>query len=450
MSVDISVSITEDVVDIIATPTVNIVNVTNSASIDPGLYDLSEFTNTSVNPFVRTSGLSAYVPSSRTLTINGVTQDLSANRTFTVSTGITIGTTAITSGTVGRVLFEGTGNVVQESGNFFWDETNGRLGVGTSSPLAKMHIATASGTPAIVLSDVSSVGTIPIFQFRRQATSVFSLQIDFPSNNKARFQIGDAVTGYDFTGGNVGLTGGRSIEFGGITGQTATAILGSVHTDNNNGQLLFSTRGSGTLSERMRIFNDGNIGINTTTNAGFKLDVNGTARVQNQLTTTGSINASGAIARGVYMNQTLVAAANNDVLVGLDIQPTFTTGAFTGVRTLDIALRNGSSIGVPVTNQYAIYMATSETAINSPNLLSFQSGTVTRMRIVNNGNVLIGTITDVASSKLTIESTTQGFLPPRMTTTQKNAIATPAEGLQVWDTTLKLMFVYNGTTWISL
>jgi hypothetical protein len=29
--------------------------------------------------------------------------------------GITIGTTAITSGTVGRVLFEGTGNVVQES-----------------------------------------------------------------------------------------------------------------------------------------------------------------------------------------------------------------------------------------------------------------------------------------------------------------------------------------------
>jgi hypothetical protein len=37
-----------------------------------------------------------------------------------------------------------------------------------------------------------------------------------------------------------------------------------------------------------------------------------------------------------------------------------------------------------------------------------------------------------------------------MTTTEKNAIASPAEGLQVWDTTLKLMFVYNGTTWISL
>jgi len=42
-------------------------------------------------------------------------------------TGITIGTTAITSGTVGRVLFEGTGNVVQESANLFWDATNNRL-----------------------------------------------------------------------------------------------------------------------------------------------------------------------------------------------------------------------------------------------------------------------------------------------------------------------------------
>jgi hypothetical protein len=56
----------------------------------------------------------------------------------------------------------------------------------------------------------------------------------------------------------------------------------------------------------------------------------------------------------------------------------------------------------------------------------------------------------LASAQLDVNSTTRGFLPPRMTTTQRNAIASPAEGLQVWDTTLKLMFVYNGTTWISL
>jgi hypothetical protein len=44
----------------------------------------------------------------------------------------------------------------------------------------------------------------------------------------------------------------------------------------------------------------------------------------------------------------------------------------------------------------------------------------------------------VASAKMQVESTTQGFLPPRMTTTQKNAIATPAAGLVVYDTDLNL------------
>jgi hypothetical protein len=71
-----------------------------------------------------TSDLAGYVPTSRMLTINGTAYDLSADRSWTISTGITIGTTAITSGTVGRVLFEGTGNVVQESANLFWDNTN--------------------------------------------------------------------------------------------------------------------------------------------------------------------------------------------------------------------------------------------------------------------------------------------------------------------------------------
>jgi hypothetical protein len=51
------------------------------------------------------------------------------------------------------------------------------------------------------------------------------------------------------------------------------------------------------------------------------------------------------------------------------------------------------------------------------------------------GNVLIGTTTDVASSKLTIESTTQGVLIPRMTTTQRDAITSPAVGLQIFNTT---------------
>ena len=52
-----------------------------------------------------------------------------------------------------------------------------------------------------------------------------------------------------------------------------------------------------------------------------------------------------------------------------------------------------------------------------------------------------------ASAIFQLNSTTQGFLPPRMTTTQKNAIATPATGLVVFDTTLEKLAVYTGAGW---
>ena len=41
--------------------------------------------------------------------------------------GLTVGTTAIASGTIGRILFEGTGNVVQQDSTFLFDGTNKTL-----------------------------------------------------------------------------------------------------------------------------------------------------------------------------------------------------------------------------------------------------------------------------------------------------------------------------------
>jgi hypothetical protein len=97
---------------------------------------------------------------------------------------------------------------------------------------------------------------------------------------------------------------------------------------------------NGATLPHLQIFSTGNVGISQTTDAGFRLDVNGTARVQGSTTITGSTTASGAIARGVNITSSLTAAANNDVLVGLDINPTFTNGAFTGVNNIGIRLSN--------------------------------------------------------------------------------------------------------------
>jgi hypothetical protein len=55
-----------------------------------------------------------------------------------------------------------------------------------------------------------------------------------------------------------------------------------------------------------------------------------------------------------------------------------------------------------------------------------------------------------ASAVLEADSTTQGFLPPRMTTTQRNAIASPATGLIIFNTTTAQPEVYNGTAWVAI
>jgi hypothetical protein len=58
-----------------------------------------------------------------------------------------------------------------------------------------------------------------------------------------------------------------------------------------------------------------------------------------------------------------------------------------------------------------------------------------------------GTNAPVATAKVQIESITQGFLPPRMTTTQRDAISSPAAGLIIYNTTTNKHQGYDGSTW---
>jgi hypothetical protein len=63
------------------------------------------------------------------------------------------------------------------------------------------------------------------------------------------------------------------------------------------------------------------------------------------------------------------------------------------------------------------------------------------------GNVAVGTSSPDAAALLDLTSTTKGLLPPRVTTTQQNAIATPPAGLIVYNTTLGAYTYYNGSAW---
>lgn len=55
-----------------------------------------------------------------------------------------------------------------------------------------------------------------------------------------------------------------------------------------------------------------------------------------------------------------------------------------------------------------------------------------------------------ASSILDLTSTSKGFLEPRMTTAQRDAISTPATGLQVYNTDSNKLNYYNGSAWTEV
>ena len=59
----------------------------------------------------------------------------------------------------------------------------------------------------------------------------------------------------------------------------------------------------------------------------------------------------------------------------------------------------------------------------------------------------INNATPHASAMLDIVSNNKGLLIPRITTAQRTAIAAPATGLLVYDTTLNLFYYYDGTAW---
>lgn len=62
-------------------------------------------------------------------------------------------------------------------------------------------------------------------------------------------------------------------------------------------------------------------------------------------------------------------------------------------------------------------------------------------------NVGIGTTTPHSSAALQVTSTTRGFLPPRLTSSQRTNITSPLAGLMVYDTETERMYVYQDGIW---
>ncbi|WP_400190417.1 glycine-rich protein [Hymenobacter sp. B81] len=74
---------------------------------------------------------------------------------------------------------------------------------------------------------------------------------------------------------------------------------------------------------------------------------------------------------------------------------------------------------------------------------------VTVLSALGNGSVGIGTTAPNAKAALDVSSSTQGFLPPRLSTTQRDALqpAATEKGLLVYNTDTNVLNLWNGVNW---
>jgi hypothetical protein len=150
---------------------------------------------------------------------------------------------------------------------------------------------------------------------------------------------------------------------------------------------------------------------------------------------------------GLYVNNTAESGSN----VGSDFAIRAYNDAGTLLTTPVFIKRSTGNVGInTLTGTAKLQVVGSGSTSATTSLLVQNSAASNLMSVLDNGNVGIGTNAPNASAVLQADSTTKGFLPPRMTTAEKNAIATPAAGLMVYDTTLNKLCVRTATAWETI
>lgn len=271
-----------------------------------------------------------------------------------------------------------------------------------------------------------------------------------------------------------------------ITNNYGVAI--SDQTEQSTGLTITNRFGVAQFGTNDRNFFLGRVGIGTSVDAGFQLDVNTTGRITNATmgrastggqslkviasTADNGVNAFSVTNEFETQNYLRIRSGDGATFFTTTVQigstritsqnidiPTDTPSAADATITLkagnqinanraggNLFLQGGAAAGAgDGINGFISFGVSNFTA---PSGTTNTISEVARFSI--NKNLLIGTTTDVASAKLQVVSTTQGFLPPILTETQINAIATPAEGLLVYNSTDKTLELRDGTIWENI
>jgi hypothetical protein len=373
-----------------------------------------------------------------------------------LQTAITIGTTTGDATSAGS-SFDGTANNTNALTLATVNSNVGSFGSATQSPTYTVNgkgllTAAANVTITPAVGSITGLGTGVATALGVNTGSAGAVVLFNGNAGTPSALIGTNITGTASLNIN-GTVGATTATTGAFTTATASTSLrtplligGTTTTSTITYQ---PTSGVGTTgadhifkvgnngaTEAMRILNNANVGIGTTpTGVNGKLQVLGSIGLSGNSEIRQNTNTDGNTLK-ILATQLVVAPVNS---AGYNYTG---GGVMAAVSVNDAVLLFDAGY---TTSTFGRFKVSNTTSSNVS--LSLEKNSVTTLFASTNGTVGVGTATPAASSILDVTSTTKGFLPPRMTTTEINAIASPAAGLVVYNTTLAVLCFYDGTGW---
>jgi hypothetical protein len=336
------------------------------------------------------------------------------------------------SGVSGAIQFSTGSAFGSDSANLFWDNTNKRLGIGTNTPLGILHLKSTAAITRMVID--GDAGFNRLITYRTAGLQRFGLYVNNTAESGSNAGSDFAIRAYNDAGtllstpvfikrstGNVGIGTNTPSSTVDINSNTLNNAMFSVGPSFATGFQFFNTNNTATPVY--------GIGLNPSyinTRIGFydtlTFRANGTqiAEMTSSEVRIGSISGARVGIKG---------SGSTSATTSLLVQ---NSG---GTQLLKVADDGATTVNV-----------LSTTGITSINNGTFYVGN----NFITSYSQSIGFFgPTVASAIVEIQSTTKGFLPPRMTDAQIRAIASPVNGLIAYNTTTDHLCCYQGGAWVK-